>query len=131
MEEAKCGCMSGGGKSKKNKNGGYVYGGKRKTNKKTKRKTQIRRKKQKKRGGSGMSLSHSYPYNTEISSRPEIAGPVSGGKKKKQRGGNYLSVLAGVPQDGGNVASFGNTQGLGVQQKILGGEEVVDPRGYN
>ena len=98
---------------------------------KQKEKHKLEEKSKKKRGGSGMSLSHSYPYNTEISSRPEIAGPVSGWKKKKQRGGNYLSVLAGVPQDGGNVASFGNTQGLGVQQKILGGEEVVDPRGYN
>lgn len=127
MEEAKCGCMTGGAKSKKNKNGGYVYGGKRKT----KRKTQIRRKKQKKRGGNGMLLSHSYPYNTEISSRPVIAGPVSGGKRKKQRGGNNLNVLAGVPQDGGNLASFGNIQGLGIQQKILGGQEIVDPRGYN
>ena len=130
MEAAKCPCMSGGAKSKKNKNGGYVYGGKRKTNKKTKRKTQNRRKKQKKRGGSGMQLSHYYPYNTKISSYPEIAGPVSGGKKKI-KGRNYLSVLSGVPQDGGNVNSFGNVQGLGVSSSILGAKEVNDSRIHN
>ena len=44
-----------------------------------------------------MSLSHSYPYNTEISSRPEIAGPVSGGKKEEAKGWKLFKCFSRSP----------------------------------